>query len=116
MNIEGQNVLVLEDEIIIAFALEDMLLDMGAVVVIASTVEEGFASIEKSDFTLAILDVNVNGVKSYPLAEELHRRSVPIGFATGYGGAEHPAQFASAPTLTKPYTKAQLAEFVENMA
>lgn len=108
MTLEGRSVLILEDELIIAFALEDMLLDEGAEVRMASTLEEGFALLEQGDPAIAVLDVNVQGSKSYPVAEELRRRGVPLIFATGYGDAEHPAEFASTPTLTKPYNRQQL--------
>ncbi len=65
---------------------------------------------------MILLDVNVNGAKSYPFAEELRGREVPIIFATGYGDAEHPPQFAGMPTLTKPYSRQQLAEAIERLA
>jgi len=116
VNLTNQKVLILEDELIIAFALEDMLTDLGADVVVTSTLEEAFAQVADNDLKLAVLDVNVNGAKSYPFAEELRGREVPIIFATGYGDAEHPPQFAGAPTLTKPYSRQQLAEAIEGLA
>ena len=76
-------------------------------------VDEGFAQLDGGEIALAVLDVNVNGTKSYPLAEELRRRGVPLIFATGYGDAQHPPHFADAPTLTKPYTRHQLALAVD---
>lgn len=109
LSLAGRTILILEDELIIAFALEDMLTDMGARVVLASSLEEAFASLDTVDVTLAVLDVNVGGAKSYPFAEELVRREVPLIFATGYGDAEHPPQFATTTTLTKPYNRQQLA-------
>ena len=108
----GRKVLILEDELIIAFALEDMLGDLGAEVIVTSTLDEAFQRVGESDISLAVLDVNVQGAKSYPFAEELARRDVPLIFATGYGEAEHPAVFAGAPTLTKPYSRQQLIEAI----
>lgn len=116
MTLQDRTVLIVEDEIIVAFALEDMLHDLGARAVIASSIDQGFAEIGANEFALAVLDVNVNGAKSYAMAEELQRRAVPIIFATGYGDAEHPAEFAHAPTLTKPYTAQQLALMVQELA
>lgn len=115
MTLEGRTVLILEDELIIAFALEDMLSDMGAEVILASTVEEAFARLGESEPSLAVLDVNVHGAKSYPFAEELARREVPMIFATGYGDAEHPPHFVSAPTLTKPYNRRDLIDAIERL-
>ncbi|HEU4821601.1 MAG TPA: response regulator [Qipengyuania sp.] len=113
MTLTNRKVLILEDELIIAFALEDMLADLGAEVLMASSLEEAFAQLAESEVSLAVLDVNVHGAKSYPVAEELAERGIPMIFATGYGDAEHPPHFSAAPTLTKPYSRQQLAEAIE---
>ena len=55
-------------------------------------IEEAFQLLEDNDVDAAVLDVNIHGERSYPLAEELQRRSVRFIFATGYGDAEHPAR------------------------
>lgn len=112
MILAGRTVLILEDEVIVAFALEDMLADMEASVVMATTTDEALDAVASGEFALAVLDVNVNGVKSYGVAAELAQRGVPIIFATGYGDPEHPAHFAAVPTLTKPYSRQQLADCI----
>ena len=116
MTLSNRKVLILEDELIIAFALEDMLADLGAEVLMASSLEEAFAQLAESEVSLAVLDVNVHGAKSYPVAEQLVERGIPMIFATGYGDAEHPPHFAGAPTLTKPYSRQQLAQAIEEIA
>ena len=116
MILKGRHVLILEDEVIVAFALEDMLIDLGASVTMATTIEQAFAALAGEDISLAVLDVNVNGVKSYGVAEQLAARGIRFLFATGYGDAEHPAHFAAAPTLTKPYNRQQLANFLARLA
>ena len=108
MNLRGARILVVEDEAIIAFGLEDMLMSAGAEVVLACCLDEGAALLEGAAFDLAILDVNLKGVKSYPLAAALQQRAVPFLFATGYGRAEHPPEFAAVPTITKPYAMADI--------
>lgn len=113
MMLSGRTILVVEDEIIVAFALEDILSELGANVVIASTIDQAHDAIgAATDLALALLDVNVNGVKSYSLASELRNRAVPVVFATGYGDAEHPLEFVDAPTVTKPYTALQIAHAI----
>lgn len=112
----GRTILILEDELIIAIALEDMLAGMGAKVVIAGTIEEAQARLADTALSLAVLDVNVHGVKSYGVAEALAARGVPLIFATGYGSAEHPPHFAAATTLTKPYSRHQLTEAIAAIA
>ncbi len=112
---DGRTVLIVEDEIIVAFALEDMLLDMGLTVTLASTVEQAMAELDSAMPSFAVLDVNVHGLKSYPIAQRLHRSAVPVIFATGYGDAEHPPEFVDTPTLTKPYTREHLAEAIARL-
>lgn len=103
MKLDRQLVLVVEDEPIIGLALEDMLGDAGARVLIAERVDEALAIAEREPISAAILDVNVHGVLSYGLAERLGRAGMPYIFATGYGDQSHPSEFASVPTVTKPY-------------
>lgn len=110
MNLAGLHILVLEDEPIIAFALEDMLIDEGATVSVASTIEEASRECEREMPDFAILDVNLHGTKSYPTAYLLQRSGVRFIFATGYGDAEHPADLANIPTVTKPYATQQIKD------
>ena len=98
-----KNVLLVEDEPIIGFALEQMIEDEGARTYFVSTVAEGRQILAKERIDFAILDVNLNGEMSYPLAEDLADRNCPFLFATGYGSVTHPQRFANTPTITKPY-------------
>ncbi|WP_176562808.1 response regulator [Paracoccus liaowanqingii] len=98
------SVLILEDEPLIAFALEDMLLELGLNDVrLATTIAEAFRILDAHTPNFAVLDVNIRGDRSYGVAGELKRRGVPFVFATGYGDAEHPDALKTVPTLTKPY-------------
>ncbi|MBU1252956.1 MAG: response regulator [Alphaproteobacteria bacterium] len=104
----GNTILLLEDEAIIAFALEDMLVADGAKVLMVGSVTEAAASIEQGGIDFAVLDVNVHGEKSYGVGELLGRLGIPFVFATGYGDASHPDEFGHIPTVSKPYTHQQI--------
>lgn len=104
----GNTILLLEDEAIIAFALEDMLVADGANVVMAASLEEAEARIDDGGIALAVLDVNVHGEKSYRIGERLSELGIPFVFATGYGDTSHPPEFAATPTVSKPYTHDQI--------
>jgi DNA-binding NtrC family response regulator len=100
-----RTVLVLEDEPILAFGLEDMLLSLGFEEVrLAATIDEARGHLAEGLPQVAVLDVNIRGERSYDLADSLIERSVPFVFATGYGDAEHPEALRAIPTLTKPYS------------
>lgn len=105
----GRRILVVEDEPIIAMALEDMLLDLGCEVVgPASNLPEALALAERETIDAALLDININSGRSYVVADELRRRAVPFAFATGYGEEGIENGGGDAPVLQKPYRQAQV--------
>ena len=104
MSLQGVRVLLVEDEAIIAMTAEDMLEELGcALAATASSLEEAFACVEKSAFDVALLDINLNGRQSLPLAARLKEKGKPFVFTTGYGSAGSSADHADVPLVTKPY-------------
>jgi CheY-like chemotaxis protein len=102
----GLRLLIVEDEAMVAMMVEDMLADLGCVVVdVAGTLSRGLALVADGDLALdgAILDVNLGGEKVYPVAEALAARGIPFIFATGYGIAGIAEDFSHIPALAKPY-------------
>jgi DNA-binding response OmpR family regulator len=109
MILSGSNILILEDEAIVSFALEDMLAEAGAETLLAENLAVAAELINLHRFDAAILDINVHGERSYPVAAELRRRGLPFIFATGYGDVLKGTSFEGVPTVTKPYTFADIA-------
>lgn len=98
----GKRVLVLEDEPVVGMMVEDMLIDLGCLVIgPASRLEEALTMAQEEPLDLAVLDVNLGHTDSFPVAAVLEGRSVPFIFATGYGDRATP--FPAAPIVTKPY-------------
>jgi CheY-like chemotaxis protein len=84
--LSGHRLLVVEDEMMVLLVIEEMLADLGcSSVTAAASVEQALALIEAQTFDIAMLDVNLNGTMSYPVADMLTARKVPFLFATGYG-------------------------------
>lgn len=105
-SLTGARLLVVEDETLVAMMVEDMLSDLGCVVVnVAGSVSTGLALLADPTLALdgAILDVNLGGEKVYPVADALAARGVPFLFATGYGIGGIAASYAHLPALAKPY-------------
>lgn len=97
-------ILIVEDEMTIAFMIEDMLLDLGhEVVKIAMRLPDAVKAAANLDFDLALLDVNLDGHQSFPVAEILIERGIPFVFATGYGAAGILQPFKNRPVLAKPF-------------
>jgi CheY-like chemotaxis protein len=105
----GKRILLVEDEAIIAFAMEDMLDELGCDIVgPALRLEEAIQLAIAAQIDAAILDVNLNNLRSYPVAEELERRGIPFVFATGYD--REGLEWTGSPTelIAKPYRKEQV--------
>ncbi len=59
---------------------------------------------EKADrLDLAVLDINLEGEKVFPVADALEARSVPFLFATGYDAGGVPDRFLDVPRWEKPF-------------
>lgn len=100
----GQSVLVVEDEALVAMLVEDALLDAGATVLgPVATVAEALALLERETPHVAVLDLNLAGETSTPVADALALRGIPFVVATGYGADGLPAGHATVPVLAKPY-------------
>jgi CheY-like chemotaxis protein len=98
----GLRVLLVDDENLVALLLEDTLAELGHSVVgpvarLATALE--MARHEAID--VAILDVNINGEMSYPIADVLAARGIPFIFSTGYGRL--PPEYRDRPALRKPF-------------
>lgn len=105
----GLRVLVVEDEPVVAMYLEDLLAALGCETVgPASRLADGLVLAESGGFDAAILDINLGGERSTPIAETLRARGVPFAFASGYGNS--PEGFGEeVPMVEKPYREAQVA-------
>jgi CheY-like chemotaxis protein len=100
----ARRVLIVEDDVMIRMLIEDMLSDLGfAVAAQASKVHEALAALNSTAIDVAILDVNLSGETTGPVAEALAARGTPFVFATGYGEHGLPEQFRDRPLLKKPF-------------
>ena len=59
-------------------------------------------------FDAAIVDVNLGGEKSYPVADALAGLGIPFAFSTGYSDHGDRPDLEDRPVLRKPYTRAAL--------
>jgi CheY-like chemotaxis protein len=110
----GHRVLIVEDEAMIAMLVEDMLVDLGfTVMATAYSLEEALRTARSAEIDLALLDVNLNGKASFPVADILRARRIPFIFATGYSHIGRQADFGDAPVLSKPFNASSLAQAIE---
>lgn len=99
------SVLLVEDNVLIAMDTEETLKTLGVgLVIVASTVSQALAAIERQPPAFALLDVNLGGETSFAVAERLAESKIPFAFVSGYGEQiDFPAAFADAPKICKPH-------------
>jgi DNA-binding response OmpR family regulator len=111
--LEGQRILLVEDEAIVSMILEDFLTEFGCEIVGPATRLKkavDLASVENVD--AALLDLNVSGEVTYDVAKILSDRGIPFAFVTGYTAASLSAPYRERPMLQKPFQSAQLRKLL----
>jgi PAS domain S-box-containing protein len=114
----GARILVVEDEALIAAQIEDVLTQAGYTVLgPVSRVSAAFDAFYRTSPDAALLDINVAGERSFPLAEFLTAKGVPFAFYSGYGEAGAiPEQFRHIPVIAKPADPAGLIDVLGRLA
>jgi CheY-like chemotaxis protein len=99
-----KDVLIVEDDPIIAIDFEDTILGFGVKAVrSAGSVARALELIGERAPDFALLDIGLVREKSFAVAERLDALKIPFVFVTGYGAnGGFPAAFADKPTLPKP--------------
>jgi CheY-like chemotaxis protein len=112
--LQGLRVLVVEDESIVSFLIEDMLKELGCRVIgNAMGVREALALLAEKKPDAAVLDVNLRGEMAFPIAERLQAELIPFVFVTGYGQAGLPEPWRQCPVVQKPVRLDELARALE---
>jgi CheY-like chemotaxis protein len=110
-------ILLVEDEMLVAMLLEDMLAEAGHTIIgPLARVDQAVKAAQEQTPDLAILDVNVGGDEVYPVAEVLAARGIPFAFATGYGAQGLRDPWQHRPTLQKPFHRNDLFAMVAELA
>ena len=108
----GLNILILEDEYLIAMDVEHLCLEHGAAEVsIVSDLSAAGSPSDLPPFDVAVLDLMLNGHSTLGFAAQLRDRGVPFVFATGYASLDdQAADFLDIAIVSKPYSGIDLVE------
>ncbi len=109
--LQNSRVLVVEDDFLIGDALTEVLEAQGAVVVgpIGWTCEALDVVRELAPrFDIAVLDVDLHGERSYPIADTLLSRGIPFVFTTGYNAEAVEPAYRAHPRFEKPLSGSAL--------
>lgn len=105
----GKAVFLVEDEYLVALSTGAMLTRLGATVTTAYRCDEALTLARSEKFDAAILDVNLAGERSAPVAEVLSARGIPYILATGYSRRDLDLN-DDTEIIDKPYTPQKLAD------
>ena len=111
-----KRVLIVEDEGLISMLLEELMERMGyEVVAVSSTLEEALELAHTVAVDFAMLDINLNGKESLPVAAILRGRGIPFLFATGYGDSVLASAFSDVLVVEKPFSRDALRQALEKL-
>jgi DNA-binding response OmpR family regulator len=96
--------------------IEDLLADLGYEVIgIAADLRRALALARDSVFDFAVLDINLAGDMSFPVADVLRERGIPFLFVSGYTSAGVPEAYRNEPRLGKPLRTSDLAAAIRRI-
>jgi CheY-like chemotaxis protein len=103
LSLEGLQILVVEDEFLLAMEVEATLLSFGCSVVGPfAKLAKALDAARRTPLDCAVLDINLNGDMVYPLADLLQTQSIPFVFLTGYLASDIPERFRGFQRMQKP--------------
>jgi two-component SAPR family response regulator len=117
-DLTGLRVLVLEDEALLSMLLEDVLGELGCALVGPYSHTDAaltFLRANPSAVDFGILDVNVAGQRSDPVAMEFDRLGLPFVFSTGYDESALDQRWRSRPCLRKPFRPTDLERILREL-
>ena len=107
----ASKILLVEDESLVLMLLEDMLVEMGhSIVGAASELDEAIELAKNAAYDVAIIDINLKGQRTFPVAEIVLERGLKLIFSTGYGESSIEPKFSSNPLLQKPFDDRALGD------
>lgn len=107
--LEDCTILLVEDDAVVAIDTKAMIEQMGGKVVgPAYSLGQGFHYLQTDAVDCALLDINLNSLVVFGLADALAERNVPFVFLSADSLASVPAQHRSRRFIHKPFSASSL--------
>jgi CheY-like chemotaxis protein len=115
--LRGKEILVVEDDYLIAQQTADALVAAGAGIVgPVATVQAAMTMLDRiPELAAAVLDINLRNERVYPVADRLIERGIPIVFATGYEELLLDRKYVGLPRCPKPIDQAALVAVLRRL-
>jgi DNA-binding NarL/FixJ family response regulator len=114
-NLHKARILIVEDEPMLAYALEELLIEADFEIAgVAGRLEAALAIIENGDCDAAIVDANLAGVSAGPAASALTTHAIPFIVVSGYSPAQQGGAFSGALFIQKPCRSDELIKAVQS--
>jgi len=110
----ASNMLLVEDEALIAMDIESDLSGLGLTVTLAETVAAALEQLASAQFDLAILDYELHGLKTTAVADRLSELRVPFVVCSGSTMGDLGPSFAKAALINKPFRTSELLAAVQS--
>jgi CheY-like chemotaxis protein len=113
-DLSGRCLLIVEDEYFVAKEIVEEFESRGAEIIgPASTVKLALDLIERSKhLDGAVIDINLQGEMTFPVADLLRDRGIPFVFTTGYDSSIIPERYGLVPRFEKPIDPAAIARIL----
>jgi DNA-binding response OmpR family regulator len=99
----GRRILIVEDEILLAMELEDVFAEAGCTEVLtAGTIQVALDQVRQWHPDGVVLDLNLHGEKSFPVADVLDEAGIPFVIVSGHSRAIVPRRHIERPFVEKP--------------
>lgn len=111
------SVAIVEDEVMIAYLIQDVLEDLGLEVgVLLHSFEDAKKALETENYDGVLLDLNLQGIMSIPLALMLKERGTPLLIVSSYTGSIAQSEaLKDIPSLAKPFSDWQMKEALQKI-
>jgi DNA-binding response OmpR family regulator len=116
MSATRKRILLVEDEYLVGVLIGDMLADLGYELgAAADRFEDALKLATDGLFDMALLDLTLRNVATYPIAAVLRQRGMPFAFVTGRLAVDIDGRYADIPTLQKPFRLNELADLIARL-
>jgi len=113
----NKTIIVVEDELLVAMMIEEMLEEVGwRSIGKAQNENEALALLKLARPDAALLDVNLGSTTSLSVAAACRALNIPVAFVTGFIARDLPPECGNAPILPKPFSLVELSQTLARLA